>query len=169
MSVDRRPGTDELLVGGADGAPKLYQMHRTKNRQIGDDYNLLKAFAAAPGRVFSVEWAPDAARFVAAVSTGRTGEVRLHAIDQEAPRWTLAMPAPIYVATWAPRRADATSNEASEWIAAAGFDGRVHLIDAATGTLRHSFDAAPLAATPTTTAPTPAPTPAVETHEAESR
>ena len=30
MTIDRNPKNDELLVGGADGTPKIYQMHRTK-------------------------------------------------------------------------------------------------------------------------------------------
>ncbi len=47
-AVDRRPGRDELLIGGADGVPKIYQMLRTKARVIGDDFNLIKAFDPGP-------------------------------------------------------------------------------------------------------------------------
>jgi WD40 repeat protein len=50
-SVDRHPTKDELLCGGADGEPKLYQMIRTKARVIGDDFNLIRAYPAMPGRV----------------------------------------------------------------------------------------------------------------------
>ena len=34
LAVDRHPTKDELLIGGADGTPKLYQMYRTKARKI---------------------------------------------------------------------------------------------------------------------------------------
>ena len=46
MTIDRNPKNDELLAGGADGTPKIYQMHRTKARQIGDDFNLILRFRA---------------------------------------------------------------------------------------------------------------------------
>ena len=36
--------------------PKIYQMHRTKARQIGDDFNLIRAFEPMPGRIFSVRY-----------------------------------------------------------------------------------------------------------------
>ncbi len=32
MCVDRHPRRDELLIGGADGEPKTYRMHRIKKR-----------------------------------------------------------------------------------------------------------------------------------------
>src|SRR6185436_3681947 len=44
QAVDRHPQKDELLIGGADGAPKLYQMFRTKPRQIGDDFNNIRNY-----------------------------------------------------------------------------------------------------------------------------
>ena len=48
-AVDRHPTKDELLIGGADGVPKIYQMLRTKARVIGDDFNLIKAYEAGAG------------------------------------------------------------------------------------------------------------------------
>ncbi len=35
IAVDRHPARDELLVGGADGTPRLYKMYREKKRVIG--------------------------------------------------------------------------------------------------------------------------------------
>ena len=46
QAVDRHPTKDDLLIGGSDGVPKIYQMYRTKDRKIGDDYNLIRAFPA---------------------------------------------------------------------------------------------------------------------------
>ena len=78
MTVDRNPNNDELLVGGADGTPKIYQMHRTKARQIGDDFNLIRAFEPMPGRIFSVRYSADGTRIVAGSSSDGQGEVRVY-------------------------------------------------------------------------------------------
>ena len=48
MTVDRHPKKDELLIGGADGTPKIYQMYREKKRVIGDDFNFIGAFEELP-------------------------------------------------------------------------------------------------------------------------
>ena len=40
---------DELLLGGSDGAPKLYKMHRETKRVIGDDANKVREFEPLPG------------------------------------------------------------------------------------------------------------------------
>src|SRR5207253_10331897 len=34
LTVARHPKKDELLIGGADGVPKIYQMYRNKKRVI---------------------------------------------------------------------------------------------------------------------------------------
>ena len=80
-AVDRHPTKDELLIGGADGVPKIYQMLRTKARVIGDDFNLIKAYEAVPGRIFDVDFSPDGSRIVAGSSLDGTGEVRVYETD----------------------------------------------------------------------------------------
>ncbi|MEM7316686.1 MAG: hypothetical protein AAF497_26430, partial [Planctomycetota bacterium] len=64
-SVVRHPNRDEILFGGADGVPKIYQMHRTTDRKIGDDANQLWELPALPGRIFGVDYSDDASRIVA--------------------------------------------------------------------------------------------------------
>ncbi len=59
---------DEILVGGADGAPKLYQIFRTTDRRIGDDANLIRHFPDVAGRVTSLAVSPDGKRFAATSS-----------------------------------------------------------------------------------------------------
>ena len=59
MTVDRHPKKDELLIGGTDGTPKIYRMHREKKRVIGDDFNLIRAFEQMPGRVCAVRFNAD--------------------------------------------------------------------------------------------------------------
>lgn len=135
--VDRQPGEDVLLIGGADGQPKTYKMHRTQKRVIGDDFNHVKSYAPLPGRLFACEYAPDGTLFVAGASHHRRGEVRLYAVADEAPRWSLPFDGAIYAATF---RGDGAL------VAAAGFSGEIVLIDAATGQPRQRFAAAPLPA-----------------------
>ncbi len=72
-AVDRHPAKDELLIGGADGVPKIYQMLRTKARVIGDDFNLIKAYEAVPGRIYDVQFNHDGSRFVGRQQPGRHG------------------------------------------------------------------------------------------------
>ena len=135
QAVDRHPTEDALLIAGADGTPKTYKMFRTQKREIGDDFNLLKSYAPLAGRLFAAEYSPDGSRFVVGSSLRRKGEVRLYALADEAAVWSLPLDSAIYAATFCSDGAR---------IAAAGFDGRVYLIDAASGALTGSFPAAPL-------------------------
>ena len=140
IALDRRPGTDELLIGGADGTPKTYKTFRTQKREIGDDFNLLKSYAPLAGRLFAAEWSADGKNFVVGASNEGRGEVRWYAVDQEPPLWSLPLPAAVYAATIRGAAGGAL-------IAAGGFDGRVLLIDATNGTIVAAFDAAPIAKT----------------------
>lgn len=79
-SVVRHPTKDELLVGGADGVPKIYKMVRDKVRQIGDNSNLIREFPALPGRLFGVAYSRDGLRIAAASSLDGKGEVRVYSI-----------------------------------------------------------------------------------------
>ena len=134
VAVDRQPESDLLLVGGADGKPKTYNMYRTKDRVIGDDYNLVKGYAPMSGCIFAARFAPDGKRFVAGASDAGKGEVRLYSLEQEAPVWSLPTTSAIYAATF---RADGAI------VAAGGFDGEVLLLDAANGQVVRRFAAAP--------------------------
>ena len=80
-AVVGHPLRDEIIVGGSDGTPKMYQMHRTTARRIGDDANLLLEFPEMTGRVFSVDISTDAKRVAAASSLDGKGWVAIHEID----------------------------------------------------------------------------------------
>src|SRR5262249_31495774 len=62
--VARHPQKDEFLTGGEDAVPKLYQMLRTKGRQIGDDFNLLRNYEKQPGRVTCGAFSKDGSLLV---------------------------------------------------------------------------------------------------------
>jgi WD40 repeat protein len=138
ITVDRHPKKEELLVGGADGTPKIYQMHRTKARQIGDDFNLIRAFDPMPGRIFSVRYSADGARIVAGSSSDGQGEVRVYEeadaklvsrfADQHGAIYTVAF------------RLDGKE------VAVGGFDGAVRIYEPDSGKLVREFIPVPLAA-----------------------
>jgi len=134
-AVARHPQKDELLIGGADGAPKTYQMFRTQKRVIGDDFNLLKAYEAAPGRIYDVAYSPDGGRIVVGSSSDGEGEVR---IDEAATAKTIHRftgLGPIYCVTF--------SSDGNR-VASAGFAGLVRIHDAQSGKLLREFCPAPL-------------------------
>ena len=74
-TVTRHPFREEILMGGSDGLPKLYQYFRTAPRQIGDDSNGIFFFDAMLGRVTSVAWSADGKLLAAASALDNKGEV----------------------------------------------------------------------------------------------
>jgi WD40 repeat protein len=138
-TVDRHPTKDELLIGGADGIPKTYQMLRTKDRKIGDDFNLIKAYEAMPGRIYDVAFNADGSRFVAGSSLDGTGEVRIYETDSGKLLHKLeGQHGAVYAVDFS------TSGKVA---ASAGFDGMIRLNDAETGKLIKEFSPVPAAST----------------------
>ncbi len=88
QSLARHPFRNEILVGGADGTPKIYRVFRQTARAIGDDANLIRQLEPLPGRIFSVAISPDG-RFLAAAATldnQSTIKVWSYDVDEELPR-----------------------------------------------------------------------------------
>jgi hypothetical protein len=131
IAVDRHPTKDELLCGGADGAPKIFKMVRTEARKIGDNANLLREFAAMPGRVFSVAYNNDGSRIAAGSSSDGTGEVRVYNATDGAVVWKAEIPeGGIYTVDFSPDGAT---------VVAGGFDGDVRIYNASDGSLIKRF------------------------------
>lgn len=136
QAVDRHPTKDELLIGGADGTPKLYQMYRTKPRMIGDDFNNIRNYPKMPGRIFAVKFSPDGNRVVAGSSFDGKGEVRVYETNTGKPVSSFAgINGPIYTLAYHPK---------GNVVASAGFEGTVHLSDPTTGALIRDFVPVPL-------------------------
>lgn len=135
MAVDRHPTADQLLVGGADGEPKLFKMYREEKRVIGDDHNRIRSFERLPGRVYAVEFRRDGERLVVGSSHGDTGVVRVCVTGDGRSVWTTELPGGIYAAAFRPD---------GKVVAAAGFSGRVHLLDADTGEQQRAFVPVPI-------------------------
>jgi WD40 repeat protein len=190
MTVDRRPRKDrpmqkvppdtpgvppkpydELLIGGSDGVPRIYKMHREAKRVIGDDSNKVREFEKMPGRIFSARFSVDGSRIVVGSSSEGKGEVRVYdagpptpptpmVVLQALPGGTGALavekllppPNPAKVGTvvskfdgqQGPVYAVAFRPDGLQ-AASAGFDGVVRLNDPQTGKLIKEFSAVPLA------------------------
>lgn len=131
MAVRRHPKRDEFLTGGSDGEPKLYKMIRTQARQIGDDFNRIRGYAALPGRIFALDFNEDGSKFVVGSSNAMSGAVRIYSTEDakllfELPGHTRA----VFTVDFRPDGAQ---------VATGGFDGNVRLFDANTGALVKQF------------------------------
>ena len=136
QTVARRPKKDELLIGGADGVPKLYKTYREQARIIGDDFNKIRDFEGLPGRINAAEFTADGNRVVVGSSSDGTGEARVYNTDDaKLVSKAEGLPGPIYAVSFSP---DGTR------FAAAGFDGLVRLYETETGKLITEFAAAPV-------------------------
>ena len=171
-AVARRPGRDEVLIGGADGVPQVYQVFRKTTRRIGDNANLLRKFPAMEGRIFAVDYSNDGKLIAAASSFNGRGAVNLYTGDFDATipelllkayagkiasAYTVEEKAAIEAFTTAEvKLVAATSLNAGiyalafspdgRFVAAAGEDGRVRLIRTTDGSVTREFVPVPVTA-----------------------
>jgi WD40 repeat protein/mono/diheme cytochrome c family protein len=121
----------EVLTGGADGTPRLYQIHRTTKRVIGDDANKLREFEPLPGRINAVAFNKDGLLFAAGSSLDGTGVVRVYRADNgQRVSQAEGQPGPVFAVAFRPD---------GKAVAAAGFDGQVRLYDPQSGKLIKEF------------------------------
>jgi WD40 repeat protein len=131
--VARHPARDEFLTGGDDGVPKLYQMLRTKGRQIGDDFNLIRNYEKMPGRITCVAFSKDGSKLAVG---GLGGEARVYKSDDATRLATLGgHKGGIFAVAFHPNCSQ---------VATGGFDGQVRIYDAASGQLITSFVPVPV-------------------------
>jgi mono/diheme cytochrome c family protein len=131
ICLDRHPQKDELLCGGSDGAPKVFKMVRTTARQIGDNANLLREYAAMPGRVYGVSFSKDGNKIVAGSSSDGIGHVWVYNAADGAILWKTEVPeGGIYTVDFSPD---------GNTVVCGGFDGDIRLLSAADGKLMKKF------------------------------
>jgi WD40 repeat protein/mono/diheme cytochrome c family protein len=164
-SVARHPSADVILVGGADGEPKFYEIFRKSERVIGDDANLVRKLPSLRGRLNGVALSRDGRRAAAVSSLDGTGQLRTYAIDfafQFPPEIVAIQRKRVSERSADERKkvdeftskgfeplADVAVGESSlyavsmrpdgEVVAVAGSDGRVRLFDVKSGQLKHQF------------------------------
>ena len=86
-TIDTHPTRDEIIVGGADGIPKLFRIFRITKRVIGDNANLIRELEPLRGRVFGVDYSASGRRAVAGSSLDGKGDLVIYNtdIDTDAP------------------------------------------------------------------------------------
>jgi len=166
-ALSRHPQRDEVLIGGADGVPQVYRMERVTVRRIGDNANLIRKFPVMEGRIFAVDFAPDGKTFVCGSGYHEKGAVNFYNYDMDT-----TLPADIKkameqvgsgkdpkVVAWTEKDAKllksvpfdkgaifaARFSPDGRTVAAAGDEGKVRLIDVASGNVTREFLAVPLA------------------------
>jgi WD40 repeat protein/mono/diheme cytochrome c family protein len=131
QAIDRHPKRAEILVGGADGAAKLFKMDVQAAPAGGGNPNQLRQYEAMTGRVFDVRFNLDGTQVFVCTSLDGQGQVRSYETDSGNVLWTLDVPeSAVYALACSPDGAT---------LAAAGADGQIRLIEASNGQLRRSF------------------------------
>ena len=135
-AVDRHPGKDELLIGGADGVPKIYRMFREKDRKIGDDFNLIRKLPEMRGRVFDAEFNKDGSRAVAGSSYNGVGQVLVFNADEGKTIKEMEGPfSAIYAVAFDPN---------GKHVLSGGFDGHLYIHEIESGKLAQKLVPVPL-------------------------
>ena len=131
MAVQRHPKEEQVLIGGADGEPKLYKIFRTQARQIGDDFNRLRSYAKLAGRIVSLQFNADGSQFVVGSSNATSGAARIYKTVTEQPLFELkGHTTGVFAVAFRPD---------GKQVATGGLDGIVRLFNAETGELIKEF------------------------------
>ncbi|MFT6863149.1 MAG: WD40 repeat protein [Akkermansiaceae bacterium] len=164
-AVVSHPTRDEILVGGSDGIPKLYRIFRNTPRKIGDDANLLLEFPPMEGRIFAVDISMDARRIAAGSSLNGKGAIHIYEVNPEAtisPEIAEILKKPTHERNDEMRQKlqkyfdesvktlaafpvaecgifAVSFNPDGSRLAASGADGKIRILDAASGQLVTSF------------------------------
>jgi WD40 repeat protein len=161
---------DEVLIGGSDGVPRIYKVHRESKRVIGDDANKVREFDKMPGRIFAGRYNADGSQVVVGSSSEGKGEVRVYQASMPGPDEHLAalsgLPtptarvfAPLLLVPREPKPVGqmvakfegqqgavyaVAFHPGGKQVASAGFDGVVRINDVQTGKLIKEFVPVPL-------------------------
>ncbi|MFN3650714.1 MAG: c-type cytochrome domain-containing protein [Armatimonadota bacterium] len=133
-AMARRPGVDEVAVGGEEGLVRLYSIHKKQARTINrDDYNLLRTFEKLDGPIFSLAFNPDGSLLAVG---GDSSEVRIYKVADGTRAGTIqGHSGAIHSLAWHPK---------GDRLATVGFDGNIRLYSAADGKLAKEFVPVPI-------------------------
>lgn len=136
VDVQRHPTREEVLTAGSDGEPRLYQIFRTQERRIGDDFNLVRSFPVLPGRVCDLDFSTSGDKFVCGSSTALGGAARVYTTADPAKIVDLPeITTPVYAVSFRPDE---------QQVAVSGFDGIIRLFNANTGQLEQQIVSVPV-------------------------
>ena len=133
VTVTREPKQDVILVGGEEGVPRLYLMHRPRALIIGDTSTLIREYEKQDGALVSVAFSPDAAW----IAVGGSSDV-VHVYKTETGEPVASFKGHqggIYTLAFAPD---------NRHLAASGFDGVVRIYDVKAAQLAKAFVPVPL-------------------------
>jgi len=127
---------EELLIGGSDGIPRLYKMHRVTKRVIGDDANKVRDYEAISGRIYTTCFDKNGTLFAVGSSLDGKGFIKIYQADdgKVVTRIETGLN-PIYSLAFSP--------DGSK-IAIAGFDGKVRLFKVPSGEIEKEFVPVPI-------------------------
>jgi WD40 repeat protein len=77
QAVVMHPERPEVVVGGADGVPRVYRILRNTARRIGDDANLIRNLPGLRGRIFGIAVNAKGTRVAVAAALDHHGELLL--------------------------------------------------------------------------------------------
>ena len=130
-SIDVHPKRSELLVGGADGKPKLFRQATKAAPAGGGNPNQIREFGALIGRIFSVCFNHDGAVGFAGSSLDGKGEVRAFQVDSGKDLWKRSFgETGIFSLACSPD---------GKILAVSGFDGKIRLLSTASGEVSKTF------------------------------
>ena len=121
--LTRHPKENQLAIGGDERIPRLYQIFRTKARDMNyTDFNLLKSFEVQPGPISALAFSPNGALLAVG---GAGGEVRVYSTTDASRKLTLpGHSGGIYAIAFSPD---------GKTVATGGFDGKVRLFSSTDG------------------------------------
>jgi mono/diheme cytochrome c family protein len=133
VAIQREPKHDNVLVGGEEGVPRLYMIHRPKALVIGDTTTLIREYEKQDGAVVAVAFSPDGSEIAVG---GSTNVVQVYKTDSGDHVATFeGHKGGIYTLAFAPD---------GEHLAASGFDGTVRIYDVKSGQLSKAFIPVPI-------------------------
>jgi hypothetical protein len=133
VTIAREPKQDVVLVGGEEGVPRLYLMHRPRALIIGDTSTLIREYEKQDGGLVSVAFSPDA-QLIAVGGSADVVQVYKTETGERVASFK-GHQGGIYTLTFAPD---------SRHLAASGFDGMVRIYDVKAAQLAKAFVPVPL-------------------------